>query len=955
MFSEIDQLYARALGKATTLKRTPIRDYRTLLRQAGLPDRYRPTLYDFIAHQALGFYTSREQAGARPADGFCVAADGPIFGSVGGFLRWQPEPSDPEAPGLKAMRLYQDLLRFHRRDPEPSAFLDVDLARLAWGFEVAAGENKPRRYGDALKRFVGQWARHEISAMALDRLAGLSEAAGDRFEAHELAVRGLKAHRASPGGRLCANRIAQIECPWAEVKIERTWSLPGPQIHIRYRNVTRLKFEVRALPARSFLRPVAVTENPRYRRNRPRARAESPLLAWFHELPPTPDFGEHSATLEVPTPLKPGGYLLRVSHRPSRDGEEEELCTADFWVTKLALVVRTRAKRLEGFVLEANSGEPVPRAKVEACVLGPKQNPVVLPATRTDVQGFFAFARCPSPGDHRVLATKDGQQVSYRSDQPIWPPLRPLPSGKQTIFFTDRAIYRPGQTIQYKGICVHYAARRADYRVLVDRRVVVALLAGDRRELARQEHRSNGYGSFAGSFTAPHEGPMGVLELVVIGEPAGFQLLHVEEYKRPKFSVILEAPQLVPRVGDLVSVRGQALAYTGAGIDGAKVRWHVQRIVHFPPGQTWIQRPPLQLSDIHVAGTDMTTTQTDGSFRIEFVARPDPGISEADEPTYEFGICAEVNDSAGETQNAELVMKVGYSALEIRAHADQWLTAGADVALEIKTLSPSGEPQAASGALRVHRLREPGSVTRNGLGTTTAAGFERTESFPNESDPNTWELGESKIERAFTTPASGQILERFKLPAGAYCAVVSSPDRSGRTVTARHCLMVFDPEARSLAVKVPHYVAQREIPVEPGEEFVALWGTGYETGRACVEIEHHHRIVRRFWTRRGRTQDLVKVAVTEALRGGFILHVTQVRENRAYFTHRRVEVPWTNKQLHLEWEHFTSRLEPGQRETWSLVVRPPATVAHTKAAGWFAAEMVGVLYDASLDRFVEPE
>src|SRR5208337_2121807 len=75
-----------------------------------------------------------------------------------------------------------------------------------------------------------------------------------------------------------------------------------------------------------------------------------------------------------------------------------------------------------------------------------------------------------------------------------------------------------------------------------------------------------------------------------------------------------------------------------------------------------------------------------------------------------------------------------------------------------------------------------------------------------------------------------------------------------------------------------------------------------------------------FWTEPGATQQPVKQAVTEAMRGGFTLRVTMVRENRAYLEARHVDVPWTNKNLTVKWEHFVSKLEPGQKETWTAVI-----------------------------------
>ncbi len=82
------------------------------------------------------------------------------------------------------------------------------------------------------------------------------------------------------------------------------------------------------------------------------------------------------------------------------------------------------------------------------------------------------------------------------------------------------------------------------------------------------------------------------------------------------------------------------------------------------------------------------------------------------------------------------------------------------------------------------------------------------------------------------------------------------------------------------------------------------------------------------------------------MRGGFTVRVTYVRENRAYINERIVDVPWTNKQLTITWEHFRSLLEPGQKETWTAVIQG------TDAAK-AVAEMAAALYDASLDQYLE--
>src|SRR5437899_3944968 len=89
LFAEIDRQFGKALSAADVLKKTPITTYADLLEKGTMPDAYRPTLYDFIAQEALSFYTSGEQAAAKPQDAFEMAATSPIFDPAEKFIVWK--------------------------------------------------------------------------------------------------------------------------------------------------------------------------------------------------------------------------------------------------------------------------------------------------------------------------------------------------------------------------------------------------------------------------------------------------------------------------------------------------------------------------------------------------------------------------------------------------------------------------------------------------------------------------------------------------------------------------------------------------------------------------------------------------------------------------------------------------------------------------------------------------
>jgi uncharacterized protein YfaS (alpha-2-macroglobulin family) len=995
LFAEIDKQFQKALSAEKILKATPISAWDGLLQKGTTPDSYRPTLYDFIAYQALQFYTSSEQAAAKPQDAFELSADSPILDSADKFIGWQPAAgSDTDSPVLKAIRLYQALLSFHRNDPAPPlAFAHADLERLTWGWNAAFGEEKNARYKAALESFIRTYADFDISSLAVERQARVLQQEGDLVGARKLALRGVELFPQSPGGKLCRNLLSEIEAKSATITTERVWNcFPGsgagvspasdtgndrpdacPTITVGYRNVETVYFRAIPYDWETFLgkrhnRPENLSEQERRE-----ILAHQPALEWSAKLPPTTDYKERTFQTPAPNSLKPGFYFIAASHDPKFGETDNVVSLTDVWVSGLALVTRTRNNRIEGFVLQADSGEPVNGAEVSVWHLDNQGSRVADPALRTDENGAFSLKPSENRG-YLFRARHNGQELATAADIWTygWQNQQPYQPSAQTVFFTDRAIYRPGQTIQYKGICLWVDQAKDNYEVLKGEQLTVVFKDVNGKEVARQKQRANDYGSFAGSFTAPRDRLMGQMTLQVEGRAQGVGYFRVEEYKRPKFEVTLDSPKTAAKLNEKVTLTGHALNYTGAAVDGAAVKYRVVREVRMPWWWGWWRGGWPQNQSQEIAhGT--ATTGTDGAFKVEFTAKPDPKVPEKDEPTFVFQINADVTDSAGETRSAGHAIRVGYTALEAMLSADDWQTASRPVELKLETKTLDSEPQVAEGSVKVYELQAPEKVHRQPMSqpgysspSYMSDASDRSNIPPDLSTPNNWPLGKVVVEKGFTTGTNGLATLSFNLTAGAYRAVLETQDRFGNKVTGRLSLQVLQPESPNLAIKIPELLAAPDWELQPGQEFMALWGTGYEAGRAFIEIEQRHEMVQRYWTKPGQTQQQIKQAVTEAMRGGFFVHVTYVRENRAYLESRKVNVPWKNKDLDLKWEHFVSKLQPGQKETWTLQISKRSdgttntpTLQHSNTPSLhpsptperLVAEMVATLYDESLDAF----
>ncbi len=803
LFAEIDKQFQKALAAEKILKATPISAWNDLLQKGTMPDSYRPTLYDFIAYEALTFYASGEQAAAKPEDAFELSADSAILDSAEKFLVWQPAArADTDSPMLKAIRLYQDLLRFHKNDPAPPlAFAAADLERLTWGWNTAFGEDKNTRCKAALEVFIRTYADFDISALASEREARVLQQEGDLVAAHRLSLRGAELFPQSPGGKLCRNLVNEIEARSASIKTERVWNcFPGsasgagilpagaagvssanqqdrrdacPTITIRYRNVEMVYF--RAIPVdwemfleKRYNRPENLSDQERRE-----ILARKPALEWSAKLPPTTDYKERGFETPAPDSLKPGFYFIAASN-DAKFGEADNIVSmTDVWVSDLALVTRTHDGRLEGFVLKAGSGEPVAGAEASVWHLDNQGSRIADPTLATDENGFFSL----KPGQNRgylFRARHEGQEIATAGDLWVYYNRQEDRPSAQTVFFTDRAIYRPGQTIQYKGICLWVDQAKDNYEVLKGEQLTVVFKDVNGKEVARQKQQANDYGSLAGSFTAPRDRLMGQMTLQVEGRAQGMAAFRVEEYKRPKFELTLDAPKTAAKLNEKVSLTGHAMNYTGAAVDSAAVKYRVVREVRMPWWWGWWRGgwPRSQSQEI-AHGT--ARTGTDGSFKIEFTARPDPKVPEKDEPTFIFQINTDVTDSAGETRSADRAIRVGYTALEAMISAEEWQTDGTPVELKLETKTLDGEPQVAEGSLKIYDLQAPDKVHRPPLAGygpwrrgREFGGGDAGEGDPGKdlSNPNNWPLGKVVAEKGFTTDTNGVAKLSFKLARG---------------------------------------------------------------------------------------------------------------------------------------------------------------------------------------------
>lgn len=947
LFREIDTLYQDILKDEAVLKKTPISVYRDFLQPGNQPESLRPTLYDFVVFEALDFYTSGEQAAIAPADAFSIEAASPALGPAAEFLKFEPDTTDVDSPKLRALRLYQGLLDFHRKDKDRDVFLDADLHRLRTMKNWAAGEEASNRYIERLKEISEENSGSVLSAAADYLAAEEILAKGDAVSAYALADRGRKAHPESHGGKNCEALIAQITAREYDVRTESVAPAGRPsQLAVDYRNIVELHFRVvkedfdgllsgKNADALFWARDTHVKNWLRLK----------PEAEWSVRLEPTEDYQTRREIVELPA-LKPGFYRILASHDKGFGEDDNKIAAGSFWASGLGLVLGGPGSGVEGFVVRNQSGVPVPDAEITLYEWNNRRSALEKRASvRTDAQGAFA-APAVTPYNSLLIA-KDGSGDRLAETSIPRSYRREAEPYRRTVFFTDRSLYRPGQTIQFKGLCLSVDEERDDYKILTRQKLRVVFRDANRQEIEALTLVSNDFGTVSGAFTAPTGRLTGAMSISA-EDPRGSCVIRVEEYVRPKFQVKIDVPDREFRLNDNVDVPGEAMSYAGAPIDGALVKYRVVREVRFPPWRFFrYGRPPGEGAQEIAHGT--TRTDEEGKFVVSFKARPDPSVSPESQPVFTFAVTAEVTDGTGETRAAEGRIRLGYASLQAEMSSADWQETGKPVVLSISARTLSGRPAAARGVVEVTALRGPDRpVPSDLIGEIAVREREAGPDAPISQTPDwrNWPEGDRTATAEFTMSADREkpVSLSFDLEAGAYKARLQTRDKYGTPVENLHYFIVLDPSAGTFPIKIPFRAAAKTYSVEPGETFELLWGTGYDRGPVLVEIYRSGRLVRRSWNDPAKTQDVVRIPVPEDWRGGFTVIATMVKENRLYREERRVAVPWSNKRLDLKWLTFRSKLRPGQDETWSLQIKGPD-------AEILAAEMVASLYDASLDQF----
>ena len=965
LFYEIHKYYQRSLQNRVILQLEKLETYSMLLNEAKDSKRFRPSLYDLLCHNALQFYKTTENSITQPSYQFKIE-DASFASNSDQFIDLDLTSKDSLSLQLQALKIYQNLIKFHKKNWGSEAFVMADIERLKYVTENATYTDKSQVLEQTLKSKIKEIKSNSVSALYEYELARVYFQRGQQYnnnsdrvetkdsnrwklkEALELCTSIITNYPDSDAAKQCQVLKDQIEQPnlrlQAEEHIPINWA---SRILVNYRNLDQLNFNIYKIDRNqleTYNKSYNSGDQVRFFKNL------DPVKSFTSNLKTEGDYQDHSTEVIIPA-LANGLYLIKAE----TNSEDNVFVSTHIQVTNLALIETIQNDFIQYQLIDRTNGTPIEGAVISLNYRN-NRNKYYNKMHSTDAFGMFQFNKDRNFYRSVEIRADFKDDVAFFGDANIG--RKYDRTNKNTLqnnvyLFTDRGIYRPGQTVYFKGIATE--TRNGNTEVLANENAKIELRNVNGEVLNTLELKTNDFGSVSGEFILPNDGLTGNFSIEMSCKNSGYTYFSVEEYKRPKFKPEFKPVTETFKVNDSITVKGTAIAFAGSNITNAKVVYRVKRQVQYPSWWYW-RRPSYYSSEAQEITFGEGKTNAKGEFEITFKAIPDASVSKDQLPIFNYEVTADITDINGETRTARTRVSVGYHAMTLNIIAPQSIDKSKkEIDIEIVSKNLNGEVIPASGTLSVYKLDAPAYVLRprpwNAPDYQVIPKEEFKRMFPHESYHNEhllreWTKGKKVFSINFDTDNATTIsLKKLKKwTSGKYIIIAESQDKFGQDVKDEVYTSIYSDADKTVADQQLFTATLNKASYQPGDLAKLTLGSAAKDIAITVEVEKDGIIFNRQLVKLNNSKATVSIPVLEGDVGGFQVHTSLAAFNSYLPQSFRVNVPYPKTDLEIETSTFRDKLQPGQEETWSFKIKGPQSDKVT-------AELLASMYDASLDEF----
>lgn len=587
-----------------------------------------------------------------------------------------------------------------------------------------------------------------------------------------------------------------------------------------------------------------------------------------------------------------GHYALYFTVR-SPEGTQQECRFFQSSTLRTFSLAEPDGRMLDVVVTDACSGAPRPGASVEV------QSPSLEEDKRLRIKAYTdEYGRASMD----ISDFKQYKIYAIWQEDTVWQ--NPMSKGGFTVpqttefwgeIYTDRSLYRPGQTVHLAGV----AGQRRDsaYQVVPDTLLPFSVYDVSGKEVYRDSVRTDAWGSWRIDYQLPQQGTNGSYR-VRVGEVS--ETFSVEEYTRPHFEIVLDQTNLSPKAwGDTLHVSGIVRNYNGAPAANTRVTAQFRMSNPHKPG--WEEALPQN---------DTLQTDATGRFCFSFPVgtSPDP-----DKPEYSYPAsvtCTALHPSGEQAeQNAYLQLVTLRNELSIQVPE----VLNRDSAERVCFHLENTRRELLEGIVFYH-LVPAEDASSNAMVQATGKHIANKE-FPLEGLQG--------------------------LPSGRYILKAASVIESD-TLKASCPVLVYSPKDTRVPVDTNFWFRTVQADFTESKPFVCEIGSSEQDVTLYYTLCYNGKIQERKVLAFSDSLFTLRLPYQPVYGQGATLHLAFVKDNKVYTRDIRINHRIETSRLQYKWHTFRDKLMPGSREEWTLQL--------TDSKGEpVSARCFFTLYDASLD------
>ena len=572
---------------------------------------------------------------------------------------------------------------------------------------------------------------------------------------------------------------------------------------------------------------------------------------------------------------------------------------------------------------------------------------------KTDATAIFKFPSSANQAYYRSYlvkqtGTNDYNYLQVYGDNNYYERRNNQQENSAQIFI-DRGIYRPGQTVYFKVINTKLLNDQESVAVGIQQKIILNDANGE--EISSQNFTTNEFGSYNGNFILPNGKLNGGFSLKVDSDNLdndAYKSFQVEEYKRPKFEVTFEPIKSEYKYGETVELKGKAMMFSGVSLSNATVNYEIKKQNIRWRYFWWYPRG----NDNENSILGEVKTNEKGEFSIKIDLKKDETLDGIQIDNYQIN--ASVTDINGETQSATENVKVASVSHYINADEIKDQFTDEPVKVKVETKNYNDQNLTKPYQVKLSKLQPKERVFRNNFENQIQdlpklSKSEFVQKFPHdyfskeEKDAKTEKVIVEKTQQP-STDNQPSTLDLGKLQAGNYKLELFNIEGKD-TIKTEKLFEVFDKKSLSNSQKPFLKVIQPKTEYQRNEKAKIYVYSAVSDAMVKIYVQNGNgeTTTEELPLKNGVLEYEVafpKDVKVDQLNVQFQL----IAFNDVQTANLNLSIASDKKPLQIETVTFRDKLQPGQKEKWTVKV-----LGNDKEK--INAEVLANMYDKSLDQF----